>query len=30
MAVSLLQCCPQAKIVANDTEITVNKIDFLA
>ena len=30
LAVSSLQCCPQAKIVANDTEITIKEIDFLA
>ena len=30
VAVSLLQCCPQAEIVASDTEITVKEVDFLA
>ena len=30
LAVSSLQCCPQAKIVANNTEITIKEIDFLA
>ena len=30
VAVSLLQCCPQAEAVASDTEITVQEVDFLA
>ena len=30
VAVGLLQCCPQAEIVAGDTEITFQEVDFLA
>jgi len=30
VAVSLLQCCPQTEILASDTEMTDQEVDFLA